>query len=310
MAKLAFKQKIMSALLLYPLISIAPAHAWSEETHMTTGAIAFDTLASIEPASLDIIADIITAHPHYDKLRANTANLTGKARLRMMLQWMARWPDDIRGTQYSRPEWHTELRVVYGRTWLWPFRNQSALEGLDINYRLLADPKSSKEQKAIALCWLLHVIGDIQQPLHAGHQMTAEFPATDEAGLLAYIRKASDGKRLNLHQYWDKILDESGPVTATSDKWAPLLQSEWAYGPKTMTNYQGNMQQQFGYWLDESAALARKIAYSGSYLKATPDPKDAPKITLREQKIAVELSKRRVVTGGYRIADTITAALK
>ena len=310
MDKVSIIRKAISAIIFAPLISITPAQAWSEETHMTTGAIAFDTLVKIKPDTLNIIEDIITAHPHYDELLANTAKLEGKARLRMMMQWMARWPDDIRGTQYSRPEWHTELRVVYGRTWLWPFRNQSALEGLDINYRLLADRKSSKEQKAIALCWLLHVIGDIQQPLHAGHQMTSIFPSTDEAGLLAYIRKASDGRRINLHQYWDKILDESGPVTATSDKWASLLQKQWVYGPKTMTTYKGSAQQQFSNWLDESAILARKVAYSGSYLKASSDRDDAPKITLREQKVAVELSKRRVATGGYRIADTLMTAFK
>ncbi len=310
MAKVDFIRKSIFTIIFGPLLTIAPAQAWSEETHMTTGAIAFDTMAKIKPSILDAIEDIITAHPHYDQLLANAAKLEGRARLRMMMQWMARWPDDIRGTHYSRPEWHTELRVIYGRSWLWPFRNQAALEGLDINYRLLSDPKSSKKQKAIALCWLFHVIGDIQQPLHAGHQLTSNFPSTDRAGLLAYIRKASDGERMNLHQYWDRMLDETGPVMATSDKWAPALQKQWAYGPQTMTSYAGNMQQQFSLWLDESAILARKIAYSGSYLKATSDPKDAPKITLREQKIAFELSKRRVVTGGYRIADTVISALQ
>lgn len=309
MAKINFLKKAVITVLGAHGIAAAPALAWSEETHMTTGAIAFDTLVK-NPKALDSIADIITGHPHYDKLLANSAQLKGKARLRRMMQWMARWPDDIRGTKYSRPEWHTELRVVHGRSWFWPFRNENALDGLDINYRIFADKRESNERRAIALSWLLHIIGDIQQPLHAGHQMTSDFPATDRAGQLAFIRKASDDSVTNLHQYWDKILDESGPVTATSDKWAPLLQNQWAYGPKTMTTYEGSAQEQFSAWLDESAIIAAKLAYSGSYLKATPDAANAPRITAREQKIAVELSKRRVVTGGYRIADTIIMALQ
>lgn len=284
------------------------AYAWSEETHMTTGAIAFDTLERLSPQTLEIIEQIIVGHPHYDKLLANSAKFEGKARLRMMMQWMARWPDDIRGTDYSRPEWHTELRVVHGRTWLWPFRNQSALEGLDINYRILADKSANNKERAIAISWLLHIIGDIQQPLHAGHQMTAEFPATDEAGLLAFVRKPN-GQITNLHQYWDKILDESGPVTATADKWAPMLQAQWPYGTKTMATYKGAIKTQFSNWLDESTLLAKKLAYSGTYLGATADKNKAPKVTKKEYETAFALSKRRVATGGYRIADTLMAAL-
>ncbi len=44
------------------------AKVWSEETHMTTGAIAFDTLSSSNPKILDEVDAIILSHPHYDRL--------------------------------------------------------------------------------------------------------------------------------------------------------------------------------------------------------------------------------------------------
>ncbi len=294
--------------LLLVLSAIPKAHAWSEETHMTTGAIAFDTLQRLNPQILADLEQIIMEHPHYNLMLRKTENLHGRAKLRVMMQWMARWPDDIRGTKYSHPEWHTELRVVYGRTWLWPFRNQSALDGLDINYRILSDKSASKKERAIAASWLLHIIGDIQQPLHAGHQMTAEFPATDEAGLLAYIYKP-DGKIINLHQYWDRMLDKSGSVQTTSDYWSPRLQKQWPYGSKTMITYKGDINIQFSNWLDETMLIAKKFAYSGTYLRASADKDKAPIITAKEHRVAFALSKRRVVTGGYRIADTFIAAL-
>lgn len=291
------------------LSSIPNAYAWSEESHMTIGAIAYDNLAAQDPALLTVINRIIADHPNYKELSAHADRRKEENRLRTMMQWMARWPDDIRGTSFSHPEWHTELRVVYGRTWFWPFRNENALEGLDSNYRIFADDKASDRDRAIALSWLLHIIGDIQQPLHAGHQMTSEFPATDRAGQLAHIRKASDDSITNLHQYWDKILDEKGNVYSTSDKWASALQNKWSYGVKTMVTYRGSAQNQFSKWLDESAHLAKIIAYKGTYLRASVDAAKAPRITEREQRIAVELSKRRIVIGGYRSADIIKLAL-
>lgn len=300
--------KIFTAMLIF--MSAPNAYAWSEETHMTTGAIAYDTILGQQPNLLSDIDAIVADHPNFKQLSAHAGNLRGNDRLRVMMQWMARWPDDIRGTIYSHPEWHVELRVVHGRTWLWPFRNESALEGLSVNYNIFADKESTNEQRAIALSWLLHIIGDIQQPLHAGHQMTSDFPATDRAGQLAYIRKSSDNSVTDLHQYWDKILDVDGPVDATSKKWAPALQAEWRYGPQTMMTYSGTADEQFSKWLDESAHLAKIVAYTGSYLKASPDRAYAPKITAKEQRIAAALSKRRVATGGYRIADTIIMALK
>lgn len=299
---------------LLPLLlacSIAPtASAWSEETHMTTGAIAFDTLKNISPETLQQLEEIVKHHPHYDLMVQKVSGARGTDRLRIMMQWMARWPDDIRGTEYSHPEWHTELRVVRGRTWFWPFRNQSALEGLDINYQIFSDEKASQKDRAIAASWLLHIIGDIQQPLHAGHQMTSEFPATDRAGQLAFIRKASDNSITDLHQYWDKILDVKGPVESTPNYWAAPLQKQWPYGSKTMRTYKGDVNAQFSNWLDESKHLAKKIAYSGSYLKASADKGNAPTVTKREYRTAIELSKRRVATGGYRIADIFISALR
>ena len=90
-------------LVIAPFVTLsiaAPAFAWSEETHMTTGAIAFDDLAANDPATIAAMEKILSAHPHYDKLIAqfddqepgsDSANKT-----RVMFEWLARWPDDIK----------------------------------------------------------------------------------------------------------------------------------------------------------------------------------------------------------------------
>ena len=299
------------------LLSATPAMAWSEKSHMTTGAMAFDDLAASDPAILATLEPIIAAHPHFAKIAAHAGNLKGAARVRVIFQWLARWPDDARATEFDRPTWHYELRVVYGRTWLWPFRNGEARKAFDLNFRTLSNARAAPRDRAIALSWLMHIVGDIQQPLHAGHQMTADFPKTDEAGQLAFIRTQFCNKQygiyektVGLHEYWDSILDEPGPVDATANYWSVMLPALYPRAKIRLQTYSGTPQKQFSLWLDESLQLAKRVGYTGTALKATPDKANAPIPTAFEGGIVREISSRRVASGGYRIADTIRTALK
>lgn len=114
---------------------------------------------------------------------------------RALLEWLARWPDDIRGSIDDQPKWHYQLEVVSGRTWLWPIYNGDASGGFAFNYARLANPCAPSAQRAKAIGWLIHIVGDIQQPLHAGHQMTAQYALTDRAGELAFVRRTAVASR-------------------------------------------------------------------------------------------------------------------
>ena len=292
----------------------ASASAWSEETHMTTGAIAFDDLAANDPDVIAELDQILPAHPHYHELAARAAGLTGRNRTRKIFEWLARWPDDINGTEYEHRDWHYELRVVSGRTWLWPFRNGDASYAFNLNFDTLADRNAPARDRAIAIGWLIHIIGDIQQPLHAGHQMTGDFWLTDEAGSLAFVRKAEGGEPTNLHNYWDQLLDipnADGKVEgdSTSQYWSNRLVTLWPRERFGWPVYSGTPQEQFGQWLDESLHLARLVGYTGNYLMASSEAENAPLVSAQEIRVARELAKSRVTTGGYRIADVLRLAV-
>lgn len=295
---------------LLAVFSAVPARAWSEKSHMTTGAIAFDDLSATDPVLLARLETIVAAHPHYAAIASHANGLKGPARMRVIFEWLARWPDDANGTAFEHRSWHYELRVVHGRTWLWPFRNGEASAAFDANFRTLADVKTPLRDRAVALSWLMHIVGDIQQPLHAGHQMTSTFSRTDEAGSLAYVRNSKGSAPCNLHQYWDKSLDVPGPVDATANAWSGALEKLWPRARGAAPTYSGTPQAQFGKWLDESMQLARLVGYSGTALAATATVADAPVVTPREIHIVEALSRRRVATAGYRIADTIRMALR
>ena len=303
------KRHIFLALILAAFAS-SEANAWSRETHMTTGAIAFDDLERNSPALLAALEPIIAAHPDRARLDASLKGLTGRTRARAMFEWLARWPDDVRGTAYDHPKWHYELRVISSWSAIWPFRNGTASQGFDKNFRILADNKAKSADRAVALGWLLHIVGDIQQPLHAAHWASWTYPMSDRAGTLGFVRRVRGGAPIELHEFWDQILDRAGPPDATARAWAQPLQRTWPRIRLPELGYAGTPHAQFAYWLDESLALAWMAGYRDAFLRATRDAVAAPITSPRYNMISNRIAQRRVVTGGYRIADTLRMALK
>ena len=73
------------------------------------------------------------------------------------------------------------------------------------------------EDRAVSLCWLLHLIGDVHQPLHGTALYSRDYKNGDQGGNL--IALAIDNKAWRLHWYWDSILDEDVPaVEATAEQ--------------------------------------------------------------------------------------------
>lgn len=60
---------------------------------------------------------------------------------------------------------------------------------------------SDPEQRAIALAWLFHLVGDIQQPLHAAQLFTADYPNGDRGANEICVRVTETGQPMNLLGY-------------------------------------------------------------------------------------------------------------
>lgn len=297
-------------ILLFAIFTTVPAYGWSRETHMTTGAIAFDDLERTDPALLGKIIAIVALHPDHRRFETNLKGLTGRARARATFEWLARWPDDVRKTAYDHPDWHYELRVISSWAVIWPFRNGNASEGFERNLQIFANPRSKPADRAVALGWLFHIVGDIQQPLHAGHWASWIYPLSDRAGTLGFVRQVKDGAPIELHEFWDQILDHPGAPDATSRAWAQPLQQIWPRTRLPELGYSGTPQLRFAYWLEESIALARRAGYRDAFLNATREKAAAPMVSKRYAFITNQIAQRRVATAGYRIADVLQMALK
>ncbi len=116
------------------------------------------------------------------------------------LSRLSTWPDDIRSDPkmgYTSP-WHY-VSIPTGKSYFDQKRNKEGdvIEALFRFEDTLRDSKESKDHKLDALRFLIHMMGDLHQPLHVGL-------AEDRGG--NSIRVKWFKTETNLHSIWDEEL--------------------------------------------------------------------------------------------------------
>jgi hypothetical protein len=56
-------------------------------------------------------------------------------------------------------------------------------------------------ERAIAVCWVFHLGGDVHQPLHTVALFSADYSQGDRGGNLVWVRAQPGGAILNLHRF-------------------------------------------------------------------------------------------------------------
>ncbi len=74
------------------------------------------------------------------------------------------------------------------------------------SFSILSNPKANKQEKFNAIVWMIHLVGDIHQPLHLGNN-------SDIGG--NKIKVDWFGKETNLHEVWDENLVEYHKLSYT-----------------------------------------------------------------------------------------------
>lgn len=113
---------------------------------------------------------------------------------------VANFPDEIRSdrTYDYTGAWHY-TSIPTGKTYFDQKRNKEGdiIEALFRMEETLRDPKKSKEDKAFALKFLVHLMGDVHQPLHVGM-------AEDRGGNTVRVKWFKTES--NLHTIWDESI--------------------------------------------------------------------------------------------------------
>ena len=266
------------------LLAIAAhsAQAWNTSGHMVSGSFAYDVLQKESPETLANILEILKQHPDYEKRWSKRlAKLDPDLHDRAILMLAARWPDDIRGTKYDHPQWHyIDLPYV-------PPGQPDSIKGVDppdpnilIGYRtnaeVLKDPKATAADKAVALCWIMHLTGDIHQPLHATGMYTTDYPPPtgDQGATKVMIRVKPDSDPITLHRFWDDLILGSDSFQDVKNR-AVEIRTEFPREklPELASHVEPSDMQK---WAEESFDEAKKTVYREGAVQGNPNREKAP----------------------------------
>jgi len=206
---------IVLAILILVGSSATRSNAWSESGHHLVALLAFDELTPDEQQKL---LTILAAHPRFVEDFSPPEKIQNVDRFRVGTAGY--WPDIARRQpEYNRPTWHYQLgatltlgdpsQLQVPET-PGPLPPDATLETQDLYIaqavelcrRVLGNDQAPPGDRAIALCWLAHLVGDAHQPCHAGSLYAAGvFPEGDRGANSVRTRQKN-----NMHALWDGLL--------------------------------------------------------------------------------------------------------
>ena len=161
----------------------------------------------------------------------------------------------------------------------------NALWAIEKARALLLNKYPTDFDKGIAFRVLLHVVGDIHQPMHVVSRISSAYPEGDRGGNLVILR--DNPVAPNLHAYWDRgagLLNSKklrGQAQLTA--FATGIEERWPCDEPNGANINPKT------WADESHELAVKKAYQ------------LP-INSQYQDSAQKISEQRMAQAGCRLA--------
>jgi hypothetical protein len=334
-----FMLRFLAIGLVGAVLALAPsqARAWNSIGHMAVAKLAYDRLSDSEKAKLFAL---LQKHPHYETfLAANRPDEISE------VEWVivrsSIWPDwvrprtkDNRGadvTRYHRGEDHyinipfidpKDQDAFAGKTVVDPDL-ANVVSALKERCTELRTKTADPADRAVAICWIFHLIGDIHQPLHnvAYFSDTKEFGRGDQGGNLFGVRAA--GRKTKLHAYWDDLLGIDSNYADDSAKHQVEIYQAALNVAANLRNLQVADADQmklsknttFLSWSKESFELAKSVGYQKSdgsgILEGVlvpfkgPIPDAAPEVGDDYIKTARATAETRVVMAGQRLAERI-----
>ena len=284
------KRLALLALTSWLALSAHAACAWGPLGHRTIGAIADRLLNERARAA---VTELLTGD--LDKF--------GRPSRRITLEAVSTWADEIRGTPASHPAWHYDNAPVCGQEPRSEYcRNgQCNTAQLERMITVVSDPRASHRERNEALKWIVHLVGDIHQPLHAADNR-------DEGGnavavVLVGVRTRG---RSNLHGVWDDELVRLALRTRSArrppaDLAALTIRAE----ALRHSRGQGNPRS----WARESNQLARRIAYHYAAFTCGAVPRGIVVLDASYQRAAEQVVRDQLLLAGARLAALLNAIL-
>ena len=185
-----------------------------------------------------------------------------------------------------------------------PLPQPDAVDALtQLKVMIAALPASSGASDVVRsydLVWIIHMVGDVHQPLHAISRYTREVSNGDGGGNAESIIPAT-GEVIALHAYWDRIFG------GYSSPYGALFDAGDKDGIATIKVNKTSAQiADPEIWIQESAELAKTFAYAPPVSLGTN-----PVMLSREYETnARNIARSQAALAAARLANLINNALK
>jgi hypothetical protein len=279
-------------LFLAALIALAlasPANAFWEYGHETVASIA---MANVKPTTRTAIRRLLAQQALLDTPECPTGTI----------EQASVWADCV------KPLKDAEGKSRFGYAYSWHYQNVNICQAFDLKpackdgncvsaqidrqRRILADKRANAKERVMALAFLVHFVGDLHQPLHAGDK-------SDRGGNDAKADYGIYGPaKMNLHSIWDGLLAERAISTPP-----PLVRRYPAAERRRLAA--GTVTD----WSRESWQAAHQ-AYAAAY-GGDPCATSPARVTMSDAAVEkmVPVLRREVTEGGLRLAKLLDQAL-
>lgn len=268
-----------------PRFGPSPTHVFLRTAALLVIALASVPLHAWGPRGHEIVAEI-AARELSPRARAEVENLLGD-RAGPGMREASTWADDLRawpGVGISAPLHYVNMprgscRYRAARDCR---RSRCVVGAIERFADELARPGAT-EARRDALRWVIHLVADVHQPLHAGY-------ADDRGGNDLQVRFDNEGT--NLHALLD-----SGLLRKRNLRAVPYAERLLAAAPRPAPDASAWSEGAAARWAEESCALVPNVYPNAERI----DPAYAERVTT--------LLESRLLRGGRRLATLLNAVL-
>lgn len=296
------------------VLGARPAYAWDDFGHKLVARIAWDNMTP--QARAHAIAILRNAGADTGLRGTATGTLSTQQQIDLFVA-AASWADVVRDTaQGLRMEkYHHPYRHYVDTFWRQDtdFGTIQAVDRRPEGDLLRDAPRlqgwltsANAEQKALGLAWMMHLVGDIHQPLHASGRVTPQDPYGDAGGNDFKLEETNPQThaRRSLHSVWDGIMTSTLQKHAGESDAAFLARSAHdvaAHHPRGEFSAEIG-QHDFRDWAAASVAIAKRSVYTAPLVRNQAAP-------AAYRQAAFQAAEPRVALAGYRLADMLNQAL-
>lgn len=308
--------KFKGVLLAAALISIMaiPASAWNDVGHKITGYIAWQRMS---PKARENVIRILRAAPEDSHLSVFFQNFGIEPEEKRRIEYFSlvpTWADIVRDRsfparfgKYHKSNWHysdTFWQMSGGSLTVLPPPESGGLgvEKLVEFDQVLRSSTAPDAEKAIAIAWMMHIGGDLHQPLHTSARVTDREPNGDQGGNLFLLtpENTSREKQVNLHWFWDSIVDRNVSIKPNQSEMQyieSVARSMMKSHPFSASQSGLNLGK-YADWQKQSFEFAPRDVFSAD-LKRFEMP------TPQYRKKAFRIAGGQLTLAGYRLGETL-----